>query len=76
MVSGVCSGLGEYLNIDPTIVRIAYVFIALNYFGTALITYIICSIVIPEDDGVVYDEDYYERNEKLERTLQSLLVED
>lgn len=65
MLSGVCGGIGEYFNIDPTIVRIVYVFLALNYFGTALIVYLICSFVIPEDDGIIDSDDYYKQNEKI-----------
>lgn len=39
MLCGVCSGLADYFNIDPTLVRLAWVVLA----------YIIASIVIPVD---------------------------
>ncbi|GAB4433505.1 MAG: hypothetical protein Kow002_20970 [Anaerolineales bacterium] len=48
MISGVCAGLGEYLNIDPTIVRLLFV---LGFFlsgGGVLIAYLIMMIVVPE----------------------------
>ena len=48
MLGGVCFGLADYLNIDPTIVRIAWVlFTALG--GAGLLAYIICWIIIPEN---------------------------
>lgn len=46
IIAGVCSGLAEYLNIDPVIVRI----IALGLFfmqGFGLLTYIIAWVIIP-----------------------------
>lgn len=67
-ISGVCGGIGEYFNIDPTIVRIIYVLFGWRYLGTALIVYIICSIVIPVDDGVIYsDEQRNVRDEKIRK---------
>ncbi|WMM26888.1 PspC domain-containing protein [Tissierella sp. MB52-C2] len=54
MLSGVCGGIGEYFHIDPTIVRIAWVLLGLPSFGIAFIVYLICSVIIPEDDGAIY----------------------
>ena len=48
MLAGVCAGLGEYLNIDPTVVRLLFV---LGFFmsgGGVLIAYLIMAIVVPE----------------------------
>ena len=47
MIAGVCGGLGEYLDIDPTLLRLLF---ALGFFasgGTALLVYIIMAIVVP-----------------------------
>ena len=44
---GVCSGLGNYLDIDPTIIRIIFL-IALLMFGTGLFIYLIMAIVMPD----------------------------
>lgn len=44
---GVCGGLGEYFGIDPTIVRLLWIF-AFFAFGVGLIAYIIAAIVMPE----------------------------
>lgn len=46
MISGVCAGIGNYLNIDPTIVRIVFL-VALFSWGTGVLIYIVCSLVIP-----------------------------
>ena len=49
MVAGVLAGIAEYYNVDPTIVRIAYV--ALTIFSAAfpgVILYIIMMILMPE----------------------------
>jgi len=48
MIAGVCAGLGEYLNIDPTVVRLLFV---LGFFLTGpgiLIAYLIMAIIVPE----------------------------
>ena len=48
MIAGVCAGLGEYLNIDPTVVRLLFV---LGFFLTGpgiLVAYLIMAIVVPE----------------------------
>jgi phage shock protein C len=44
---GVCSGLGNYLDIDPTVVRILFL-ISVLLFGTGVLVYIILAIVMPE----------------------------
>lgn len=63
MFMGVCAGIAEYFNIDPTIIRIIWLVLAFASFGTFGVAYIICGIVIPEDDGIIYqdDENYNEQ---------------
>lgn len=46
-IAGVCGGLAEYLNIDPTLVRQLVVF-AVLFAGTGVLAYIVCALVIPE----------------------------
>ena len=48
MFGGVCGGLGEYLNIDPTVIRLLFVFGVVFGFGSLLIVYLVMLIVIPE----------------------------
>ncbi len=49
MIAGVCAGLGEYLNIDPTVVRLLFVlgFFLSGGFGM-VIAYLILALVVPE----------------------------
>lgn len=47
MICGVCGGLGEYFNIDPTIIRLAAVLLACLSLGTVVLAYIIAAIIIP-----------------------------
>lgn len=49
VVGGVCGGLGDYLGIDPVLIRLAFVFLAVaNGFGVML--YVILWIVLPEEE--------------------------
>lgn len=47
VIGGVCGGLGTYLNLDPVIVRILFVLLAV-FGGSGVLVYIILWIVIPE----------------------------
>lgn len=47
MLSGVCSGIADYFDIDPTIVRLVWLALVLCA-GTGLLAYIIAVIVIPK----------------------------
>ena len=47
MLAGVCNGIGVYLNIDPTFIRLAFVFLAVVW-GTGVLAYIVLALVIPE----------------------------
>lgn len=47
MVAGVCGGIAEYLEVDPTLVRL--VFVALTLMGgPGLIIYIVLMLIVPE----------------------------
>lgn len=47
MLAGVCAGIAEYFNMDPTIIRLAWVLFSL-LGGSGVLGYIIAAIVIPE----------------------------
>lgn len=47
MLGGVCSGIGSYFGVDPTIVRVVWVLLALGA-GFGVVAYIICWLIIPE----------------------------
>ena len=53
MLAGVCSGLAEYINIDPTIVRVIWALVGLS--GTGIIAYLICALIIPEKPSNIID---------------------
>lgn len=49
MICGVCGGVGEYFNIDPTLVRLAMVLVAACSFGSGVLAYFIAAIIIPDE---------------------------
>ena len=48
MICGVCGGVGEYFNIDPTLIRLLMLLLIL-FGGLSIWAYIILWIVIPEE---------------------------
>lgn len=55
MLCGVCGGIAEYFDIDPTIVRVLWVLaFFLGAFG--LIAYFVCALIIPKKSDI-YPED-------------------
>ena len=53
MIAGVCAGLAEYLNIDPTIVRVIWALVALS--GAGILAYLVCALIIPEKPSNIID---------------------
>ena len=53
LIAGVCSGLAEYINIDPTIVRLIWALIALS--GAGVVAYLVAAIIIPEKPNNIID---------------------
>lgn len=48
MIDGVCGGIAEYFNMDPTLIRLGWgLFCALG--GSGIIAYIIAAIIIPRN---------------------------
>ena len=47
MIAGVCGGLGEFFDVDPTLIRLLWVIFALAV-GSGLLVYIASAIIIPE----------------------------
>lgn len=50
-ISGVCAGIAEYFNIDPTLIRLAWVVFTM-LGGSGILGYIIAAIVMPEEKTV------------------------
>ena len=81
VIGGVAGGLGDYLNIDPVIVRILFVLLAV-FGGSGVLVYIILWIVIPERKytfGEVKSETgqaetYRPRNGEKRRSNSSLIA--
>lgn len=47
-IAGVCGGIGKYLEVDPTIIRIVFLVLAVLY-GFGVLAYIIMWAVIPKE---------------------------
>lgn len=46
MIAGVCGGLAEYLNVDPTLIRLGFVLLTFAS-GTGILLYLVMAIVVP-----------------------------
>ena len=49
MLGGVCGGIAEYFDLDPTLVRVGYVLLSLCTAFSGVLAYIILLIVMPRD---------------------------
>jgi len=47
ILAGVCGGLGDYLNLDYSIVRLIVVVLSIGSIGLGLIGYIIAAMIVP-----------------------------
>lgn len=52
MISGVCAGIAAYFNVDPTLIRLAWVLFSL-LGGSGILAYIICAIVMPKETDIM-----------------------
>lgn len=46
-IFGVCGGIGEFLNIDPTIIRL--IWILMSFSGVPILLYFVAALVIPKN---------------------------
>jgi len=51
VIGGVCSGLGDYFDIDKVLIRLIWVF-SIVFAGAGLLAYLIAWIVIPADNTI------------------------
>ena len=51
-IGGVCGGLAQYFDIDPTIVRIIW-FVAVFFYGAGIIPYLAFWIIVPRENKVL-----------------------
>ena len=47
-LDGVCAGIAEYCNIDPTVIRLLWV-LATLFVGAGILAYIVAAIVMPRN---------------------------
>ncbi|MBE6013105.1 PspC domain-containing protein [Anaeropeptidivorans aminofermentans] len=48
-IDGVCAGLADYFNMDPTLIRIIWVFATLFTNVLGILAYVLCSVIIPRE---------------------------
>ena len=84
-IGGICGGLGEYLSIDPTILRLMMVLLAFATSGILVIVYIVMCFIIPYPDEDTGESAAYRKisesadraninNEKQKRYMGIILV--
>ena len=50
MIAGVCGGIAEYFDLDPTLVRVGYVVLSVISAGfPGLLVYIVLWVIVPEE---------------------------
>jgi phage shock protein C len=47
MIAGVCGGLGKYLGVDPTLIRLTFILLLLFGIGSGLLVYLIMLLIVP-----------------------------
>ena len=53
-IAGVCGGIGEYLDIDPNVIRVIWAAItAVTGFGPGIVVYILIWIILPQREEVL-----------------------
>lgn len=48
---GVCGGIAEYFNLDPSVIRVIWAVVSV-FWGTGIIAYIICAFVLPNKSEI------------------------
>lgn len=52
MLCGVCAGIAEYFNLDPTLIRLLCVVLCFVSFFSFVLAYIVAAIIIPTESKV------------------------
>jgi len=80
MLGGVCGGLGDYFDIDPTLIRLIFVLLSVSG-GAGLWAYLILWIVVPSQSSVnleseeVIKENKEEIKKKVSETAKNVKTE-
>ena len=48
MIGGVCGGLGEFFDIDPTLIRLLFVLLTI-FGGSGVLVYLVMLLIVPEE---------------------------
>lgn len=59
-LTGLCGGIAAWLGVSSTIVRLLTVIAALFSFGTVLLIYILCSLVVPSEPYMHHFDPYFD----------------
>jgi phage shock protein C len=49
MFSGLCAGLGQYIGLDPTVVRVLFALSSIFLFPMPIVAYLVMMFVVPEE---------------------------
>lgn len=54
LLCGVCGGIGEYVNVDPSIIRLLWVFLTVLYPQVGIMLYVVACLILPKQAGDSY----------------------
>lgn len=71
LIGGVCAGIGNYFDVDPTLIRIIFVLITL-FGGSGILLYLVLWLIIPSDkkSGVSVKENAEEIKEEAQELIE------
>jgi len=52
-LDGVCGGIAEYLNVDPTTIRVVWALGTLLTAGVGIFGYLACAVIIPRKSEII-----------------------
>lgn len=52
MLAGVAGGLANFLDVDPTIIRLGWALAAIATGPLAVLVYIVCALIIPSEPDI------------------------
>lgn len=52
MLCGVCGGVAEYFDIDPTLVRVGWAVLSMATFSIGFWAYVACAIIVPKKSDI------------------------
>lgn len=51
-ICGVCTGIGRYLGIDPTVIRLIFAILAC-FGGSGILAYLVAAVIMPQDQSII-----------------------